>query len=97
MAELRLDVAVPLRSFELRVALDVAAETVAIVGPSGAGKSTIVQILLRLREPGSGNFLVNGVPASEYAPEDWHRRVAYVPQEPRLTPGGRRSAWGGIR
>jgi ATP-binding cassette subfamily B protein len=59
-------------------------ESIGIVGPSGAGKSTIVQILLRLREPGSGSFLVNGVPASEYAPENWHRRVAYVPQEPRL-------------
>jgi ABC-type multidrug transport system fused ATPase/permease subunit len=59
-------------------------ESIGIVGPSGAGKSTIVQLLLRLREPGSGSFLVNGVAASEYSAESWHRRVAYVPQEPRL-------------
>jgi ATP-binding cassette, subfamily B, bacterial len=59
-------------------------ESIGIVGPSGAGKSTVVQILLRLRDPGSGSYLVNGVRASEYAPEDWHQRVSYVPQEPRL-------------
>jgi ATP-binding cassette, subfamily B, bacterial len=61
-----------------------AGEVVGIIGPSGAGKSTLVQILLQLRSPGSGRYLVNGVPAREFAPEDWHSRVAYVPQEPRL-------------
>lgn len=59
-------------------------EAIGIVGPSGAGKSTLVQILLRLRAPGSGCYLVNGDPAEQFADEDWHRRVAYVPQEPRL-------------
>jgi ABC-type multidrug transport system fused ATPase/permease subunit len=59
-------------------------EAIGIVGPSGAGKSTLVQILLRLRAPGSGCYLVNGDPAEQFAREDWHRRVAYVPQEPRL-------------
>lgn len=61
-----------------------AGETVGIVGPSGAGKSTLVQILLGLRAPGSGRYLVNGVPADEFTSEDWHTRFAYVPQEPRL-------------
>ena len=61
-----------------------AGETVGIIGPSGAGKSTIVQILLQSRGPGRGRYLVNDVPVDEFAPEDWHRRVAYVPQEPRL-------------
>jgi ATP-binding cassette, subfamily B, bacterial len=59
-------------------------EAVGVIGPSGAGKSTLVQILLRLRAPGEGRYLVNGVPAHEFAREDWHRQVAYVPQEPRL-------------
>jgi len=59
-------------------------EVVGIVGPSGAGKSTLVQLLLRLRSPDTGRYLVNGVPAPEITGEDWHRRVAYVPQEPRL-------------
>jgi ATP-binding cassette, subfamily B, bacterial len=59
-------------------------ESVGIVGPSGAGKSTLVQILLQLRSPDDGRYLVNDVPVEQFAHEDWHRRVAYVPQEPRL-------------
>jgi ABC-type multidrug transport system fused ATPase/permease subunit len=61
-----------------------AGETVGVIGPSGAGKSTLVQLLLRLRAPVEGRYLVNGIPAQEIAREDWHRCVAYVPQEPRL-------------
>jgi ATP-binding cassette, subfamily B, bacterial len=59
-------------------------EVIGVIGPSGAGKSTLVQLLLRLRAPGEGRYLVNGVPAQEILQDDWHRRVAYVPQEPRL-------------
>jgi len=61
-----------------------AREAIGIVGPTGAGKSTVVQILLRLRDPGSGRYLVNGVPVEEFDAEDWHRAVSYLPQEPRL-------------
>jgi ATP-binding cassette subfamily B protein len=59
-------------------------ETIGVIGPSGAGKSTLIQILLRLRAPKEGHYLVNGVSAERFAAEDWHRQVAYVPQEPRL-------------
>jgi len=59
-------------------------EAIGIIGPSGAGKSTLVQILLQLRLAESGAYLVNGVPAEQLAREDWHRKVAYVPQEPKL-------------
>jgi ABC-type multidrug transport system fused ATPase/permease subunit len=59
-------------------------EAVGVIGPSGAGKSTLVQLLLRLRVPDEGRYLVNEIPAQEIAQADWHQRVAYVPQEPRL-------------
>lgn len=59
-------------------------EVIGIIGPSGAGKSTLVQVLLRLRPPGSGRYLINGRPALDYSGADWHRQVSYVPQEPRL-------------
>lgn len=59
-------------------------EAIGIVGPSGAGKSTLVQLLLRLRRPVDGQYLINGVPAESFAREDWYNRVSYVPQEPRL-------------
>jgi ABC-type multidrug transport system fused ATPase/permease subunit len=61
-----------------------AGEAIGIVGPSGAGKSTLVQILLQLRAPDEGRYLVNGEPVEGFARDDWHRMVAYVPQEPRL-------------
>ena len=59
-------------------------ETIGIVGPSGTGKSTMVQILLGLRRPDTGRYLVNGIDAHDHAREDWCRLVAYVAQEPRL-------------
>jgi ABC-type multidrug transport system fused ATPase/permease subunit len=59
-------------------------DTIGIIGPSGSGKSTTAQILLRLREPSSGEYLVNGAPASECLTSDWTSRVAYVPQTPQL-------------
>lgn len=66
-------------SFETR-----GGEAVGVIGPSGAGKSTLVQILLNLREPGEGQYLINGVPAQHVRQDEWQARVAYVPQEPRL-------------
>ncbi len=67
------------------VSFEVAAgEAIGIIGPSGAGKSTLVQILLQLRSPDDGRYLINGVPVARFALEDWHRGVAYVPQQPRL-------------
>lgn len=70
------------------VSFEVAAgDAVGIVGPSGAGKSTVVQILLRLRAPIAGRYLVNGIEASEYDRDAWTRAVAYVPQQPKLILG----------
>jgi ATP-binding cassette subfamily B protein len=61
-----------------------AGEAIGIVGPSGAGKSTLVQILLNLRPPQQGRYLINGEPVERFSRADWRRVVAYVPQEPRL-------------
>lgn len=63
---------------------------IGIVGPSGAGKSSIVQVLLRLRDPQSGALLVNGRDARQIRRADWQRRVSYVPQVSQLV-------WGTVR
>jgi ATP-binding cassette, subfamily B, bacterial len=71
---------------EVRAAVD-PGQAIGIVGPSGSGKSTLLQVLLRLREPTSGRLLVDGVPASHLELESWWRKVAFVPQDPRLIEG----------
>ena len=60
---------------------------VGLAGPSGSGKSTLAQILLRLRWPTAGRYLVNGQDASEFSAESWSRRVNHLPQEPHLLHG----------
>lgn len=65
-------------------------EAIGIVGPSGAGKSSIVQLLLRLREPTSGNVLVNGRDVRDVERSAWRAGVAYVPQTSQIT-------WGTVR
>lgn len=60
---------------------------VGVAGPSGAGKSTLAQILLRLRWPTSGEYLINGRQVDEYSVSSWNKIVAHVPQQPRLLHG----------
>ena len=76
-----------LRDISFEVAHD---EAIGIIGPSGAGKSTLVQLLLQLRPPESGRYLVNGEDVASSRATDWHRLVSYVPQEPRLLHAERR-------
>jgi ABC-type multidrug transport system fused ATPase/permease subunit len=59
-------------------------EAIGIVGPSGAGKSSLVQLLLRLRDPGSGSVHVNGQDARSLRRAEWQQQVAYVPQTSQL-------------
>ena len=60
MAELLLDeILVPLRSFDLRLTLEVE-RTVALVGPSGSGKTTILRSIAGLVRPRSGVVAVGG-------------------------------------
>ena len=57
------------------------------MGPSGSGKSTLVQLLLRLRPPEVGRYLVNGLDAARYTPDSFARHFAYVPQDNKLVYG----------
>jgi ABC-type sulfate/molybdate transport systems ATPase subunit len=56
MADLALEaIVVPLRSFALRLSLEVGS-TVALVGPSGAGKSTVLRAVAGLTRPAGGRI-----------------------------------------
>lgn len=59
MAGLAADFTLPLRSFELELALEVD-RTVALVGPSGAGKSSVLRAIAGLARPASGQIVVDG-------------------------------------
>ncbi len=60
---------------------------IALVGPSGAGKSTIVSLLLRFHEPGSGRILIDGEDAGALELGALRARMALVPQEVLLFGG----------
>lgn len=62
-------------------------ERVALVGPSGSGKSTTINLLLGFLRPQSGRLLVDGEELAQMAQADWLRRLAWVPQHPRLFHG----------
>ncbi|XP_050195036.1 antigen peptide transporter 2-like, partial [Myiozetetes cayanensis] len=50
-------------------------EVTALAGPNGSGKSTAVALLERLRDPGSGEVLLDGIPLREYEHQYLHRQV----------------------
>ncbi|GAB2297956.1 ABC transporter B member 26, chloroplastic [Dionaea muscipula] len=59
-------------------------EVVGIVGLSGSGKSTIVNLLLRLYEPTTGQILIDGFSLKELDIKWLREKIGYVGQEPRL-------------
>lgn len=61
-----------------------AGKVTALVGPSGGGKSTLVDLLVRIREPRSGRILVDGAPLDGFAVDSLRRAVSYAPQRPQI-------------
>lgn len=58
-----------------------AGESTALVGVNGAGKTTLVTLLARLRDPGHGRILVDGVPLNDLRVRDWQKQIAVVYQD----------------
>jgi molybdate transport system ATP-binding protein len=83
MATLGLDFTLPLRSFELKLALDVE-RTTALVGPSGAGKSSVLRVVAGLAKPVGGGVRFGGQDWTPLPPE--RRRVGLVFQDYALFP-----------
>ncbi len=53
--------------------------TVGFVGSSGAGKSTVVDIMLGLLPPTSGEVLVDGIDIRRHL-RSWQSKIGYIPQ-----------------
>ncbi|MFI7121708.1 thiol reductant ABC exporter subunit CydD [Amycolatopsis sp. NPDC049868] len=73
-----------LDGFTLRVT---PGEVIGITGPSGAGKSTLLDLLLGWRRPDSGRVMAGDVDLADIGRATWHRRLAWVPQQPHLVAG----------
>ncbi|QOS82642.1 ABC transporter ATP-binding protein [Paenibacillus sp. JNUCC31] len=56
----------------------------AIVGKSGAGKSTMIDLIMGLVRPESGQILIDGVPLTEDRLLAWRSSIGYVSQDPFL-------------
>ncbi|MFI5843696.1 thiol reductant ABC exporter subunit CydD [Catenuloplanes sp. NPDC051500] len=75
------DRVVALRDVSLTIT---AGDRIAIVGPSGAGKSTLLGLLLGFVTPTSGRILIDGADLATLDPDQWRRRLAWVPQQAHL-------------
>lgn len=89
MATLSADFTLPLRSFELELALEVG-RTVALVGPSGAGKTSVLRAIAGLARPSAGRIALDGdtwfdAQQGLFSKPD-ERRVGLVFQEYALFP-----------
>ena len=62
-------------------------DVIGVIGPSGSGKSTLADILLGLRLPTSGAYLIDGRPFGDLDPGSWHHLTGLVTQEPQLIEG----------
>ncbi len=61
-----------------------AGETIAILGATGSGKSTLVHLLPRLYEPGSGSILLDGEDIKDIDKHELRKQISIVLQEPFL-------------
>ena len=66
-----------LDGFDLRIEANT---SVAFVGTTGAGKSTVVDLLLGLLRPQSGELSIDGVVVDDRNLPAWQRNLGYVPQ-----------------
>jgi subfamily B ATP-binding cassette protein MsbA len=64
-----------------------AGQMIGIVGPTGCGKSTIVNLIPRFYDPGSGTVSVDGADIREFTLSGLRSQIAYVLQETVLFRG----------
>ncbi len=59
-------------------------QRVGLVGASGAGKTTLVNLLMRMYDPVSGEILIDGQNIRNVTQDSLRRAIAFIPQEPTM-------------
>ena len=62
-------------------------ERLLVAGESGVGKTTLLSLLLRFVDPQQGRVTVGGIDLRQLDPDEWRRRIAWLPQAPLLPSG----------
>ncbi len=52
-----------------------------IFGPSGEGKTTLLDLMIGLHQPNSGEVLIDGQSLTNIKMESWRHKIGYVPQD----------------
>ncbi len=51
-----------------------------LMGPNGCGKSTLINCILGMHTPDSGQIRIDGIDAGKYKPKELAKKIAFVPQ-----------------
>ncbi len=51
-----------------------------LIGHNGSGKSTLLKLLVRQNHATTGEILLNGKNVQDYAPREYAKLLAYLPQ-----------------
>lgn len=62
-------------------------ERIGFIGTTGSGKTTMLDILMGLLVPSSGELLIDGIPITETNKKNWQSHIAHVPQNIFLADG----------
>lgn len=62
-------------------------ERIGIIGPSGAGKSSLLRIISNLEKTERGEVQLDGFNICDIHPFEFHRNLAYMPQNPDFFSG----------
>ena len=59
-------------------------EVISIIGKSGSGKSTIIDLIMKLNSPSSGNIFIDEKNLKDLDNQNYKSLIGYVPQDPFL-------------